>query len=47
MIRHATCNVDFVMAALVVEVLIARIRRKLGPDLIRTARGHGYVIDPV
>lgn len=27
------------------EVLIGRIRRKLGADLIRTARGEGYVVD--
>lgn len=26
------------------EVLISRLRRKLGPDIIRTRRGHGYVI---
>ena len=27
-----------------IEVLIGRIRRKIGPDLIETRRGHGYVI---
>ncbi len=25
-----------------VEVIIARLRRKIGPDLIRTVRGRGY-----
>ena len=30
-----------------VEVLVGRLRRKLGPDLIRTRRGFGYVLrDP-
>ena len=29
----------------VVEVLIGRVRRKLGPDVIQTRRGHGYVIE--
>jgi len=29
----------------VVDVFIAALRRKLGPDLIRTRRGHGYMID--
>lgn len=28
------------------EVLIARIRRKLAPDLIRTVRGEGYALEP-
>ena len=28
-----------------VEVLIGRLRRKLGPDLIETRRGFGYLID--
>jgi DNA-binding response OmpR family regulator len=27
-----------------VEALVARLRRKLGADAIRTRRGHGYVI---
>lgn len=26
------------------EVLISRLRRKLGSDVIQTRRGHGYVI---
>jgi DNA-binding response OmpR family regulator len=26
------------------EVLVSRLRRKLGPDLIETRRGHGYLI---
>jgi len=30
-----------------VEVLVGRLRRKLGPELIRTRRGFGYIIrDP-
>ena len=29
----------------VVDVFIAALRRKLGADVIRTRRGHGYVID--
>jgi DNA-binding response OmpR family regulator len=29
-----------------VEVLVGRVRRKLGTDLIETRRGFGYVIDP-
>lgn len=28
------------------EVLVSRIRRKLGPDVVRTVRGEGYVFDP-
>lgn len=27
-----------------VEALMARLRRKVGVDVIRTRRGHGYVI---
>ena len=27
-----------------IEALMARLRRKIGPDTIRTRRGHGYVI---
>ena len=29
----------------VVDVFIAALRRKLGADVIRTRRGHGYIID--
>jgi two-component system, OmpR family, response regulator len=29
----------------VIDVFIAALRRKVGPDIIRTRRGHGYVID--
>jgi len=29
-----------------VEVLVGRIRRKLGPDVIETRRGFGYIIEP-
>lgn len=32
-------------SAATLEVLVGRIRRKLGTDLIRTARGEGYVVD--
>jgi DNA-binding response OmpR family regulator len=28
-----------------VEVLVGRLRRKLGPDLIQTRRGFGYLVD--
>ncbi len=27
-----------------IEVLVSRIRRKLGSDVIETRRGHGYII---
>jgi two-component system OmpR family response regulator len=29
----------------VVDVHVAALRRKLGPDVIQTRRGHGYIID--
>jgi two-component system, OmpR family, response regulator len=29
-----------------VEALVARLRRKIGPEAIRTRRGHGYVMGP-
>jgi len=29
-----------------VEALVARLRRKIGAEAIRTRRGHGYVIEP-
>jgi two-component system OmpR family response regulator len=29
----------------VIDVFIAALRRKVGPDVIRTRRGHGYTID--
>jgi len=29
----------------IMDVHVASIRRKLGPDIIRTRRGHGYAID--
>jgi two-component system, OmpR family, response regulator len=32
-------------ASNVLEVYVAGLRRKLGPDAIRTHRGHGYVIE--
>lgn len=30
-----------------VEAAIARLRRKIGADVIQTRRGHGYVIEPL
>jgi two-component system, OmpR family, response regulator len=29
----------------VLEVYVAGLRRKLGPDVIRTVRGHGYIVE--
>lgn len=29
----------------VIEVLIARVRKKLGVDLVKTRRGYGYIVD--
>jgi DNA-binding response OmpR family regulator len=29
-----------------VEVFIARLRRKLGPAIIETVRGLGYLVEP-
>ncbi|WP_295882732.1 response regulator transcription factor [uncultured Thiohalocapsa sp.] len=37
---------DFERESNAVEVLVGRVRRKLGADLIRTRRGFGYVIEP-
>ncbi len=38
---------DFDKDSNVIEVLINRLRRKLGPDLIKTHRGRGYqLVDP-
>jgi two-component system OmpR family response regulator len=28
-----------------VEALIARLRRKIGPERIETRRGHGYIME--
>lgn len=36
---------DFERESNAVEVLVGRVRRKLGVELIRTRRGFGYVID--
>ncbi|MBN9265381.1 MAG: DNA-binding response regulator [Alphaproteobacteria bacterium 64-6] len=33
---------DFERDSNAIEVLVARLRRKLGPDVIRTRRGYGY-----
>jgi two-component system OmpR family response regulator len=38
-------NEDVDIASNVVDVHIAALRKKLGPDLIRTRRGEGYMID--
>lgn len=35
---------DFERDSNAVEVLVARVRRKLGPDVIETRRGFGYII---
>lgn len=29
----------------VIDVFVASLRRKVGPDVIRTRRGHGYLVD--
>jgi two-component system, OmpR family, response regulator len=29
----------------VLDVYVANLRRKLGPDIVRTRRGHGYIIE--
>jgi two-component system OmpR family response regulator len=38
-------NEDIDIASNVVDVHIAALRRKLGPDIIRTRRGEGYMIE--
>ena len=38
-------NEDVDIASNVVDVHIAALRRKLGPELIRTRRGEGYIVD--
>jgi two-component system OmpR family response regulator len=38
-------NEDADVASNVVDVHVAALRRKLGPDVIRTRRGEGYIID--
>lgn len=35
---------DFPHDSNAVEVLIARLRKKVGPSFIRTKRGHGYIV---
>jgi DNA-binding response OmpR family regulator len=37
---------DFERESNAVEVLVGRVRRKLGAELIQTRRGFGYVIEP-
>ncbi len=36
---------DFERDSNAVEVLVGRVRRKLGPDLIQTRRGFGYLVE--
>jgi two-component system OmpR family response regulator len=36
---------DFDFDSNVIEALVARLRKKLGGDLIKTRRGHGYVVE--
>jgi len=47
--RSAICehiyNEDTDVLSNVIDVHIAALRRKLGPDVIRTRRGEGYIID--
>lgn len=37
-------NQDFERDSNVVEVLVARVRKRLGPDVIKTRRGFGYAL---
>ncbi|MGE0446589.1 MAG: helix-turn-helix domain-containing protein, partial [Vicinamibacterales bacterium] len=39
-------NEDVDIATNVVDVHIAALRKKLGPELIKTRRGEGYIIEP-
>ena len=36
---------DFDLDSNVIEVMVARLRKKLGADVVRTQRGHGYYVD--
>jgi DNA-binding response OmpR family regulator len=38
---------DFPHDSNAIEVLIARLRKKLGSDFIRTRRGHGYIVGAI
>ncbi len=38
---------DFPHDSNTIEVLIARLRKKLGSDFIRTRRGHGYIVGAI
>ena len=44
-IREHIYNEDTDVLSNVVDVHVASLRRKLGPDVIRTRRGEGYIID--
>lgn len=47
--RSAICehvyNEDTEVLSNVVDVHVASLRRKLGANVIRTRRGHGYIVD--
>jgi DNA-binding response OmpR family regulator len=36
---------DFERSSNSIEVLVGRLRRRLGPDIIKTRRGFGYYIE--
>jgi DNA-binding response OmpR family regulator len=37
---------DFERSSNTIEVLVGRLRKRLGPDIIKTRRGFGYFIEP-
>jgi len=39
-------NQELDLGSNVIEVVVSRIRRKLDPGIIRTRRGHGYLVSP-
>ncbi len=43
LIKHIYAQ-DMDLNSNVIEVLVARIRKKIAPDIIRTVRGHGYSV---
>ena len=44
LLEHLYADADDT-ASNVLDVYVASLRRKLGPSIIRTRRGHGYIID--
>ena len=40
----ALCEQDFDRDSNTIEVFIGRLRKKLGVDIIKTARGLGYLV---